>query len=74
MELKSLTEDDKKEIERVNKEFSESGLRVLAFAYKEIENGKPIGTEDENDLIFVGLISMMDPPRMESAKQQLQTV
>ncbi|MCB2314216.1 cation-translocating P-type ATPase [Clostridium tagluense] len=65
--VKTLTEDDKKEIERVNKEFSESGLRVLAFAYKEIENGKTIGTEDENDLIFVGLISMMDPPRIESA-------
>ncbi|MBZ9686332.1 cation-translocating P-type ATPase [Clostridium estertheticum] len=66
--VKILTENDKKEIERVNKEFSESGLRVLAFAYKEIEEGKSIATEDENDLIFVGLISMMDPPRIESAK------
>lgn len=65
--VRPLTEDDKKEIERVNREFSESGLRVLAFAYKEIENGKTIGTSDENDLIFVGLISMMDPPRIESA-------
>ncbi|MBU3130452.1 cation-translocating P-type ATPase [Clostridium tagluense] len=65
--VKTLTENDKKEIERVNKEFSESGLRVLAFAYKEIENEKTIGIEDENDLIFVGLISMMDPPRIESA-------
>ncbi|MBZ9634094.1 cation-translocating P-type ATPase [Clostridium sp. FP1] len=65
--VKTLTENDKKEIERVNKEFSESGLRVLAFAYKEIENKKPIGISDENDLIFVGLISMMDPPRIESA-------
>ncbi|MGH4123510.1 MAG: cation-translocating P-type ATPase [Clostridium sp.] len=66
--VKTLTENDKKEIERVNREFSESGLRVLAFAYKEIETGKTIGTDDENDLIFVGLISMMDPPRIESAK------
>ncbi|GCD11519.1 cation-translocating P-type ATPase [Clostridium tagluense] len=65
--VKTLTANDKKEIERVNKEFSESGLRVLAFAYKEIENEKTIGIEDENDLIFVGLISMMDPPRIESA-------
>lgn len=65
--VKLLTEDDKREIERVNREFSESGLRVLAFAYKEIENEKTIGTDDENDLIFMGLISMMDPPRMESA-------
>ncbi len=64
--VKTLTDDDKKEIERVNREFSESGLRVLAFAYKEIENGKAIGTSDENDLTFLGLISMMDPPRVES--------
>lgn len=64
--VKALTADDKKEIERVNRDFSESGLRVLAFAYKEIENGKAIGTSDENDLTFLGLISMMDPPRVES--------
>ncbi|MBZ9606843.1 cation-translocating P-type ATPase [Clostridium estertheticum] len=64
--VKTLTDDDKTEIERVNREFSESGLRVLAFAYKEIENGKTIDTCDENDLTFVGLISMMDPPRAES--------
>lgn len=65
--VKPLTEDGKKEIERVNEVFSKSGLRVLAFAYKEIEDGREIGLEDENDLIFVGLISMMDPPRLESA-------
>ena len=65
--VKLLTEDNKKEIERINKEFSQSGLRVLAFAYKEIAEGKTIGIKDENELIFVGLISMMDPPRLESA-------
>lgn len=65
--VKILTEDGKKEIEKVNEVFSKSGLRVLAFAYKEIENGREIALEDENDLIFVGLIAMMDPPRMESA-------
>jgi len=65
--VKILTEDGKKEVEKVNEVFSKSGLRVLAFAYKEIENGREIDLEDENDLIFVGLISMMDPPRIESA-------
>ncbi len=65
--VKVLTDEGKKEIERVNEEFSKSGLRVLAFAYKEIEEERQIGIDDENDLIFVGLISMMDPPRIESA-------
>jgi len=65
--VEPLTEDGKKEIERVNKEFSRSGLRVLAFAYKEIPEGRSLDLDDENDLIFMGLISMMDPPRMESA-------
>jgi Ca2+-transporting ATPase len=65
--VKTLTDEGKKEIERVNELFSRSGLRVLAFDYKEIEEDRPIDLEDENDLIFVGLISMMDPPRMESS-------
>jgi Ca2+-transporting ATPase len=61
-----LTGDVRKEIERVNQEFSREGLRVLAFAYKEIDEGKEISLDEEKDLIFVGLISMMDPPRDES--------
>ncbi|WP_078549666.1 calcium-translocating P-type ATPase, PMCA-type [Litchfieldia alkalitelluris] len=62
-----FTEKHKQEIENVNMEFSMSGLRVLGFAYKEVDEGTTIGFEDENDLTFVGLISMMDPPREESA-------
>ena len=64
--IRPITEEDKKEIENINREFSQSGLRVLSFAYKEIEQGKEINLEDEKDLIFIGLISMMDPPREES--------
>ena len=61
-----ITEDDKKHILEKNTEFSENGLRVLAFAYKEAESTEALDLSDENDFIFVGLISMMDPPREES--------
>lgn len=57
----------KKEIEQVNQDFSKSGLRVLGFAYKEVTKDQKVSFEDEDDLTFVGLISMMDPPREESA-------
>ncbi|MGL5244601.1 MAG: cation-translocating P-type ATPase, partial [Sarcina sp.] len=65
--ISTLTSKEKKNIEDVNKSFSETGLRVLAFGYKEVSN-TDINLKDENDLIFIGLISMMDPPREESAK------
>lgn len=64
--IMDFTEEHKKEIEEINRKFSMDGLRVLSFAYKEISEGKEITLEDEYDLIFVGLIAMMDPPRNES--------
>lgn len=64
--VRGITEDDRLEIERQNMEFSRDGLRVLAFAYKEIESARALTLEDEDSLIFLGLISMMDPPREES--------
>ena len=66
--VQELTQEEKKAIEEQNQEFSRGGLRVLAFAYKEIEEGHELTLEDEQNLIFVGLISMMDPPREESAQ------
>lgn len=60
-----LTEESRKKIEEVNEQFSKNGLRVLAITYKNTSK-QTIDLSDENDLIFVGLIAMMDPPREES--------
>lgn len=64
--IRSISRADIEEIESQNGEFSRDGLRVLAFAYKDIQGRAEPKLEDENDMIFLGLISMMDPPRKES--------
>lgn len=66
--IQPFTPEDRKAIEAQNQEFSRGGLRVLAFACKQLEEGRPLTLEDEKDLTFIGLISMMDPPREESAQ------
>ena len=65
--IRVITDEDRCAIEACNSDFSQNGLRVLAFAYKKIEAGFSPQPEDENDMVFLGLISMMDPPREESA-------
>lgn len=64
--VREITDDDKERIRQQNHEFSMEGLRVLAFTYREIQEGHGLAPEDENNLTFVGLIAMMDPPREES--------
>ncbi len=64
--VRELTEKDRENILEQNMRFSENGLRVLAFAYKEVEEDHVLSLNSENDFIFIGLISMVDPPREES--------
>ncbi|WP_318709927.1 cation-translocating P-type ATPase [Candidatus Acetatifactor stercoripullorum] len=53
---------------QITEEMSRDALRVLAVAYKEVEAlpENPVSQELENDLIFLGLVGMIDPPRPEA--------
>ncbi|HBG28937.1 MAG: hypothetical protein A2Y10_02340 [Planctomycetes bacterium GWF2_41_51] len=66
-----LTDEQKEEILKINNDFTDSAMRVLAAAYKNLdsENMSDMSPESiERDLTFSGLIAMIDPPR-EEAKQ-----
>ena len=63
-EIVELTEERLEALKAQNEKFSDQAFRVLAFAYKPIEKDT-IEVEDESDLIFVGLLAMIDPPREE---------
>ena len=65
-ETHEITEETRRVIEEQNQKYSREGLRVLAFAYKEVSDETELTLEDEDHLIFLGLIAMMDPPREES--------
>lgn len=62
--VRPITEEDKHLILEQNKKYSEEGLRVLTFAYKESDEALSIDTE--YNYTFIGLVSMIDPPREES--------
>ena len=61
-----FTAEDLAELKKVNTEFSQMGLRVLAVCERDVDT-VDISVEDEKDYILLGLVAMQDPPREESA-------
>ena len=62
-----FTAEDLAELKKVNTEFSQMGLRVLAVCERDVDT-VDISIEDEKDYILLGLVAMQDPPREESAE------
>lgn len=61
--VRSMTEQDKKDVRKANKEMATTALRVLGAAVKfdDLDNKDAL----ESDMVFVGLVGMIDPPRAE---------
>ena len=64
--VRKMTPEDRELITKQNNAYSEEGLRVLAFAYK--ESDEKLSIETEQGYTFIGLVSMIDPPRVESCQ------
>ena len=78
--VRPMTGAWKQRFQQQNQEWSEEGLRVLALAYREEDEacrGKELAmcsTEMEHGYIFLGLVAMMDPPRIESRPAVLSAI
>lgn len=73
-EIRALTDNDKNNLALANSKMAEKALRVLCMAYKEVDIEKELTDEyidnisqnAEKELIFVGMVGMIDPPRDEA--------
>ncbi|AGK98037.1 calcium-transporting P-type ATPase, PMR1-type [Clostridium pasteurianum] len=63
--IQDLTEDLKAKIMKASNNMSDDALRVLGSAYKELDSPNISIQDIEKDLIFIGLVGMIDPPRLE---------
>ncbi len=67
-----LNDEIRKQIEQKYHDYSAEGLRVLGIAYKRLKEEKAVySINDENDMVFLGFVAFLDPPK-ETAKQSIQ--
>ena len=64
-EVVEISDEILDEYKKVNENFSNRALRVLAFAYKNVADEFGPSLDNENNLILIGLMAMIDPPREE---------
>jgi len=68
-EISEFTAEDKEKVKEIYNSMSGEALRVLAFAYKELKaDFTDKADEAESNLIWVGMMAMIDPPRMDVAR------
>lgn len=72
-EVVEITEEDKKRLNKLNEKYSKNAMRVLAIAYRKLEDDETdyVLEEIEKDVIFLGLVAMVDPPK-EGVKEAIQ--
>jgi P-type Ca2+ transporter type 2C len=63
---RSLTEGDRQAILSANEHYAHQALRLLSFAYKSVESKEAYEEADENELVFICLVGIIDPPREEA--------
>jgi Ca2+-transporting ATPase len=72
-EVVEITEEDKQRLNKLNEKYSKNAMRVLAIAYRKLEDDETdyVLEEIEKDVIFLGLAAMIDPPK-EGVKEAIQ--
>jgi Mg2+-importing ATPase len=69
--MQDVSEELRKKIEQKYLDLSSEGLRVLGVAYKQLEEKMDYSVNDESDMVFLGFVAFLDPPK-ETAKESLR--